>query len=58
MPNSYKPDASGNNFLFSLLHVERVKVVPGGCDMAKAMQSVADEVAAEGRKAYVIPGGG
>ena len=58
VPNSYKPDASGNNFLFNLLHVERVKVVPSGCDMAKAMQSVADEVAAESRKAYVIPGGG
>jgi D-cysteine desulfhydrase len=58
VPNSYKVEASGNNFLFNLMGVERVKVVPGGADMAKAMQAVADEVAAEGRKAYIIPGGG
>jgi len=58
VPNSYKTDASGNNFLFNLMGVERVKVVPGGCDMTVAMQAVADEVAGEGRKAYVIPGGG
>jgi len=55
---SYNPEAGGNNFLFRLLGVEKVKVVPGGADMAKEMQLVADEVAAEGRKAYVIPGGG
>ena len=58
VPKSYKPDASGNNFLFNMLGVEKVKVVPGGSDMMKAMQAVADEVAAEGRKAYIIPGGG
>ena len=58
VPKSYKPDASGNNFLFNMLGVEKVKVVPSGSDMMKAMQAVADEVAAEGRKAYIIPGGG
>jgi len=58
VPNSYKTDASGNNFLFNLMRVERVKVVPAGSDMAKAMQAVADEAASEGRKAYIIPGGG
>jgi D-cysteine desulfhydrase len=58
VPGSYNPKASGNNFLFKLLGVEGVKVVPGGSDMAKEMQDVADEVAAEGRKAYIIPGGG
>lgn len=58
VPGSYDPNASGNNFLFNMLGVEKVKVVPGGCDMMKAMQEMADEVAAEGRKAYVIPGGG
>ena len=58
VPGSYDPNASGNNFLFNMLGVEQVKVVPGGCDMMKAMQQVAEEVAAEGRKAYVIPGGG
>lgn len=55
---SYKSDSSGNNFLFKLLGVEKISVVPGGSDMGQAMQAVAAEVAAEGRKAYVIPGGG
>ncbi len=55
---SYDPDASGNNFLFKLLGVEKIKVVPGGSDMMAAMQEVAKEVEAEGRKPYIIPGGG
>ncbi|MBZ4688209.1 MAG: pyridoxal phosphate-dependent enzyme D-cysteine desulfhydrase family [Clostridiales bacterium] len=58
VPNSYNPEASGNNFLYKLLGVEKIKVVPGGADLMKEMQEVADEVAAEGRKAYIIPGGG
>lgn len=58
IPNSYQPQASGNNFLFRLLGVEKIKVVSGGADMMEAMQEVADELAAEGRKAYIIPGGG
>jgi D-cysteine desulfhydrase len=55
---SYHPDASGNNFLYRLLGVEKIKVVPGGSDMMKEMRLVADEISSEGRKAYVIPGGG
>ena len=55
---SYNPDASGNNFLFRLLGVEKIETVPGGSDMAAAMQKVADDLAAEGRKGYIIPGGG
>jgi len=55
---SYNPEAGGNNFLYRLLGVEKIEVVPGGSDMLQAMQRVADEVAAEGRRAYVIPGGG
>lgn len=58
VPDSYRLDASGNNFLFRLFGVEAVTVVKAGTDMAAAMQRVADEVAALGRKAYVIPGGG
>jgi D-cysteine desulfhydrase len=57
VPDSYDPDASGNNFLFNLLGVEKIKVVPGGSDMVAAMRKEADEVNAEGRKAYIIPGG-
>lgn len=58
VPGSYKPHAAGNNFLFHLLGVEAVTVVPGGSDMLAAMQAAAAEVAALGRKAYIIPGGG
>jgi D-cysteine desulfhydrase len=58
VPGSYDPEAGGNNFLFRLLGVEKVQVVPGGSDMMHAMQEAADQLAAEGRKAYVIPGGG
>jgi D-cysteine desulfhydrase len=58
VPGTYKTEAGGNNFLYKLLGVEKIKVVPGGSDMMKAMLEVADEVSAEGRKPYVIPGGG
>ena len=58
VPGSYREDASGNNFLFHLLGVEAVKVVPAGSDMAQEMESVARELATGGRKPYVIPGGG
>ena len=55
---SYRPQASGNNFLFNLLGVEAVTVVDGGGDVDAAMQAIADQLVAEGRKGYVIPGGG
>jgi D-cysteine desulfhydrase len=58
VPESYKPDASGNNFMFRLMGVEKTTVVPGGSNMAQAMQEMADELAAEGRKGYIVPGGG
>lgn len=58
VPGSYAPEATGNNFLFKLLGVERVNVVPGGSDVMREMHKVAEELAAEGRTAYVIPGGG
>jgi D-cysteine desulfhydrase len=56
--NSYDVHASGNNFMFRLLGVEAITVVPGGSNMAQAMQQVADDLAKEGRKGYIIPGGG
>ena len=58
VPNSYRVDASGNHFLFRLLGVDGITVVPAGTNMREAMQRVADEVAAAGGKAYVISGGG
>jgi len=57
VPGSYNPRAGGNNLLYHLMGVEEIRVVPGGSDMMAEMQKVADELAAEGRKAYVIPGG-
>ncbi|MFH2131590.1 MAG: D-cysteine desulfhydrase [bacterium] len=58
VPGSYTPDGSGNNFLFRLLGVETIEVVPGGSDMMAAMQRTAEQLADEGRKGYIIPGGG
>ena len=58
VPDSYDADASGNNFMFRLMGVEAITVVPGGSNMAAAMQKVADALAREGRKGYIIPGGG
>jgi D-cysteine desulfhydrase len=58
VPGSYDANGGGNHFMFRLLGVEAITVVPAGSDMAGAMQKVADELAAGGRKAYVIPGGG
>ncbi|MEA1961734.1 MAG: D-cysteine desulfhydrase [Bacillota bacterium] len=55
---TYNADASGNNFLFRLLGVEAVSVVPGGCDMMEEMKKVEAKLVAEGRKGYIIPGGG
>src|SRR6476659_3018164 len=57
-PNSYDDGASGNNFMFRLLGVEAITVVPGGSNMAAEMQKVQDALASDGRKGYIIPGGG
>ena len=58
VPGSYKKEARGNNFMFELMGVEAITVVPGGTNMGEAMSRVAQDVASLGRKAYVIPGGG
>lgn len=58
VPGSYNSEASGNNFLFRLLGVEAISVVPGGSDMTAAMQEMAEDLEKQGRRAYVIPGGG
>ncbi len=58
VPGSYRDDASGNNLLFRLMGVERIEVVQAGADLGATMQRLADELAKEGRRAYVIPGGG
>ncbi|MFZ9406945.1 MAG: D-cysteine desulfhydrase [Burkholderiaceae bacterium] len=58
VPGSYSPTAGGNNFMFQLMGVESLKVVPAGTAMGPAMQAVADEVSAAGGVPYIIPGGG
>lgn len=58
VPGTYDPRASGNAFLFDLLGVEAITRVDLGADLAGAMAAVADDLRAEGRRGYVIPGGG
>lgn len=58
VPGSYDPNASGNNFLYNLLGAEEIAVVDAGVDLNAAMAKIAGELAAVGRKGYVIPGGG
>ena len=58
VPGSYKEDASGNNFLFRLMGVGGVKVVPGGSDMGAELEAAAEDLRSKGRKPYVIPVGG
>ena len=54
---SYKPQGSGNNFLFELLGVKSTRVVAGGSDMLAEMEKAAGELKAAGKKPYIIPGG-
>lgn len=58
VPGSYAPDGTGNNYLFDLLGVEQVTVVAAGVNLAAAMATVEADLAAAGRRAYVVPGGG
>jgi len=55
---SYKESASGNNFLYRLLGIEAVHVVAGGSDVLGKMTEVAENLRKEGKKPYIIPGGG
>ncbi|MDR1489025.1 MAG: D-cysteine desulfhydrase [Desulfovibrio sp.] len=54
---SYKPEASGNNFLYKLLGAGSISVVPGGSPMLEEMEKVAAGLRAKGKKPYIIPGG-
>lgn len=48
---------SGNVFL-DHLYGASVRELPGGADMNAAMAALAEELRAQGRKPYIIPGGG
>jgi len=54
---SYKANASGNNFLFELLDVKSIGVVPGGSDMMAEMGKKAEALQAAGKTPYIVPGG-
>ena len=54
---SYKAEASGNNFLFQLLDVDSITVVPGGSPMLEHMEKLAARLKDQGRNPYIIPGG-
>ncbi len=56
--NSYDDNANGNHFMFRLMGVEDIVVVPAGTDMLAAMQKIADELTTKGRRGYIVPGGG
>lgn len=58
VPGSYDPAASGNNFLYQLIGAERISVIPAGTDPDAAMAALAEDLPAQNRRAYVIPGGG
>jgi D-cysteine desulfhydrase len=58
LSHSYDRKANGNNLLYELLGVESIHVVSEGSDMETEMQKVAANLGAEGRRPYVIPGGG
>ncbi|MDJ0741030.1 MAG: D-cysteine desulfhydrase [Gammaproteobacteria bacterium] len=53
------PDYVDNgNVLLDRLHGATVDRRPGGADMQAEMEALADQLRADGRKPYVIPGGG
>ncbi len=52
---TYNKDASGNNFLYQLLGVKSIEVVPGGTDTDAAMEKKAQTLKAEGKNPYLIP---
>ena len=58
VPGTFDEHGTGNHFLFRLMGVESLRVVPAGSDMAAAMQEEVETLAREGRRGYVVPGGG
>lgn len=58
VPGSYSDTSSGNHFLFQLMGVETITVVPAGTDMAAAMAHEHETLKILGRVGYIIPGGG
>ncbi|MCC7428549.1 MAG: D-cysteine desulfhydrase [Alphaproteobacteria bacterium] len=49
---------TGGNVFLDRLYKAKYRHFPGGTDMNKAMEEVAEELRRAGRKPYIIPGGG
>lgn len=58
VPGTYDARDVGNALLFQLMGVDEVEVVPAGSDLMAGMQRMAEAAEAQGRKPYLIPGGG
>lgn len=58
LAKSPNPEFNGNYFLYNLLGVKKIKVVPNGSDLMEEMKKVAKEVTEEGHRPYIIPVGG
>jgi D-cysteine desulfhydrase len=54
--NSYHPNASGNHYLFRLLGAKKIIKVGLG-EAPKAVEALAEELKAQGKKVYCVPGG-
>jgi D-cysteine desulfhydrase len=52
------PSFNGNYFLYHLLGVEKIEIVPRGANLTEEMKRVASEAIANGHHPYVIPLGG
>lgn len=55
---SYSPRATGNNLLFHLMAVEKIRVVPNDADMPAEMAKELADLQRNGRRGYIIPLGG
>jgi D-cysteine desulfhydrase len=58
VPKSYSKEAGGNNFMFELMGVEAITVVPADRTWAPRCRGSPRKLASLGRKGYIIPGGG
>lgn len=58
VPNTFNKNASGNNFLYYLMGAKEINVYPKGSNLSNEMQRLASKLEAEGKKPYIIPGGG
>lgn len=54
--SSYHPNASGNHYLFRLLGAKQITKVGLG-EAPKAVEILAEELRAQGKKVYCVPGG-